>query len=58
VFGMNELFQNNMHPIQVAADCILRYRTCSFGAEWDKLYVGRIIDAFSSAFVSKIMNKP
>jgi hypothetical protein len=39
-----------MHPKQITGDYFLSYTMRNFNAKQDKIFVGGIIDAFSSAF--------
>jgi hypothetical protein len=48
--------KNYMHPKQTAGDYFV-YTMRNFSAKRNKMYVWRITDAFSSAFVSYILNK-
>jgi hypothetical protein len=39
-----------MYPKQIAGDYFISYTKHNFSVKRDKMYVGRITDAFSSAF--------
>jgi hypothetical protein len=39
-----------MHTKQIAGEYFVSYTMHNFSVKWENIYVGRIIDAFSSAF--------
>jgi hypothetical protein len=49
--------KTNTHPKQIAGDYFVSYTMHKFSAKQDKMYVGRITDAFSATLFHKFQTK-